>query len=355
MRKTFWLNILGTSTTAFALMHAVAWAQHIPDGIFEPLPAKVTAPKDNPTTPAKVKLGKQLFFDPRLSIDGTVSCNSCHNVMASGTDNRPNSVGVGGKTGDRGAPTVWNSGFITVQFWDGRAATLEDQAKGPLTNPIEMAMPNHDAVMKRVKAIPGYVTQFQSVFGAGDVVTIDNLAKAIAAFERTLITLNSPFDRYLRGNKKAISAEAVKGMKLVNEVGCTSCHFGPNFSGPTAPIGEGHFRKFPTFSENDYVTKYRLMEDKGRFKVTQSEEDKHIWRVQTWRNVALTAPYFHTGMVQTLDEAVRVMAKTQLDTVLTDEQVTSIVAFLNTLTGEFPKQDLPFLPETPGRTVLNIQ
>jgi cytochrome c peroxidase len=321
---------------------------------FDALPEKPPVPKDNPMTKAKIELGKQLFFDPRLSKDGTVSCNSCHNVMASGTDNRPVSVGVDAQKGGRSAPTVWNAAFLTTQFWDGRAASLEDQAKGPILNPIEMGMPDPDTVIGRIKNIPGYVSQFESVFGGKDSVTYDNLAKAIASFERTLITPNSPFDRYVKGDKKALSKSAKRGMDLVKSVGCTSCHTGPNFAGPASlAMGEGFFQKFPTFTGSKYEKKYNLIADVGLASVTKKDADKHMWRVPTWRNVAMTAPYFHNGSVATLDEAVRVMAKTQLNKELSDKEVKDIVEFLSSLTGEFPKISMPRLPETMGQSLLN--
>jgi cytochrome c peroxidase len=309
---------------------------------FEPLPDQPPVPANNPMTAEKIALGKQLFFDPRLSVDGTVSCNSCHHVMGSGSDNRPVSAGVKGQRGGRNAPTVWNAAFLSAQFWDGRAASLEEQAKGPVLNPVEMGMPSPDAVVERLKAIPGYRKQFEEVFGS---VTYDHMAEAIAAYERTLITPNSPFDRYLRGDEKAISEQAVRGMKTVSELGCTGCHTGVNLAGPSLPAGQGFYQKFPTFTDNEYVAKYRLTDDLGRYQVTKNDADKHMFRVQTWRNVALTAPYFHNGSVGTLDEAVRVMAKTQLDKELSEGQVADIVAFLNTLTGEFPEQTLPRLPD----------
>lgn len=322
------------------------------EGPFQPLPKMPPIPKDNPQSVAKVALGKQLYFDPRLSKDGTVSCNSCHNVMGGGTDNRRVSLGVGAKAGGRNSPVVWNSGFLSTQFWDGRAPTLEEQAKGPLTNPVEMAMPNHDAVMARVKQIPGYVASFKAVFGGTDPLTIDNLAKAIASYERTLNTPDSPFDRYLRGNKKAISVAAEKGYKLVVEAGCVACHMGKNFAGPDLPVGTGFFQKFPVFPESEYVTKYQLSLDKGRMEHTKKEEDRAMWRVPTWRNIAQTAPYFHNGSVATLDEAVRVMATTQLNKKLKDDEVANIVAFLETLTGSFPEQTMPRLPETSKTTLI---
>ena len=321
---------------------------------FEALPDMPPIPKDNKMSPDKIELGKQLFFDPRLSVDGTLSCNSCHNVMSSGTDNRPVSVGVMGKKGGRSAPTVWNSAFLTSQFWDGRAATLEDQAKGPILNPIEMGMPSEEAVVKRINSIPGYVSQFKKVFGGKKHVTYDNIAKAIATFERTLITSASPFDRYVTGDKSALNKQAKNGMKLVESVGCTSCHNGANFSGPlTLPMGQAFIQKFPTFPGSKYDKKYDLMSDLGLYTVTKKNEDKNSWRVPTWRNVALTAPYFHNGSVKTLDEAVRVMGKTQLNKTLKDNDVKDIVAFLNSLTGSFPIVTMPRLPETPNKSMLD--
>lgn len=332
------LLLVVTSGLVLMLQNAVA--------AFEPLPDTAPAPKDNPTTPAKVELGKQLFFDPRLSADGTVSCNSCHNVMSSGTDNRAVSVGVDGKRGGRSAPTVWNAAFLSTQFWDGRAATLEDQAKGPILNPIEMGMPHQQAAVDRIASISGYRDQFTKIFGGDNPVNYDNIAKAIAAYERTLITPNSPLDKYLKGDKTALNDDAKQGMQLFAELGCNSCHSGPAFAGPaTLSSGQGFFQKFPTF-DSEFTAKHKLDEDKGRFEVTKNAEDKNLWRVPTLRNIALTAPYFHNGSVKTLDEAVRVMAKAQLNKELDDKQVAKLVAFLNSLTGEFPSQTMARLPET---------
>jgi len=317
---------------------------------FESLPNQPEFPKDNPQTREKIELGKQLFFDPRLSRNGAISCNSCHNVMLGGEDNRPNSVGVNDKRGGRSSPTVWNSAFMSVQFWDGRAASLEDQAKGPLTNPIEMAMPEHDFVVARIQKIPGYVSAFKKVFGTG--VTIDNVAKAIASYERTLVTTNSPYDRFVRGDKKALSQSAQRGMKSVQAMGCLACHSGPNFAGPKLPVGQGFFMKFPTIPGSTYEKTYNLTADLGRYEVTKKDSDKNFWRVPTWRNVALTAPYFHNGSVKTLDEAVRVMAKTQLAKDLSEHETSDIVAFLESLTGEFPEQKMPRLPASVGMTLV---
>lgn len=318
---------------------------------WEALPKVAPAPADNKFTREKAELGKKLYFDPRLSKSGTVSCQSCHNVMAGGEDNRANSVGVDGKLGGRSSPTVWNAAFLSAQFWDGRAASLEDQAKGPITNPVEMAMSSHDLVVSRLKKIPGYVSEFKSVFPESKEITIDSVAKAIATYERTLITPNSPYDRFVRGEKGSLSESAKRGMETVQATGCLTCHSGANFAGPKLPVGQGFFMKFPLMAGSDYEKKYDLTKDLGRFQVTKAESDKNLWRVPTWRNVALTAPYFHNGSVKTLDEAVRVMAKTQLGKELKSGEVSDIVAFLESLTGEFPKQQMPVLPSTPGFVV----
>jgi cytochrome c peroxidase len=335
------------ATVAAALAASSAFAQ------LAVLPKAPAIPRDNPQTDDKIELGKALFFDPRLSVDGTISCNTCHNVMAGGDDARPVSVGVHGQKGGRSAPTVWNAAFLSSMFWDGRAASLEEQAKGPLVNAVEMGMSDHGMVTGRIAKIPGYVARFDKVFGK-DGVNIDNTAKAIAAFERTLITPNSKVDRFLGGDRKALSAQEQRGLKLVAEVGCTSCHSGPDYAGPAAlPQGTPFLQKFPTYADNDYVKKYDLKADGGRVVATKNEADRDLWRVPTWRNVALTAPYFHNGSVKTLDEAVRVMAKVQLDKTLPEDDVKDITAFLVALTGEFPTIAAPRLPETIGASLVN--
>jgi len=339
------LQILAlTGLMSSTLAYATNW---------EALPDTPPIPADNPQNDAKITLGKTLFFDPRISKLGTVSCNSCHNVMSGGDDNRPNSVGVHDARGGRSAPTVWNAAFLSSQFWDGRAATLEDQAKGPVTNPIEMGMSDWDAVVKVLKAIPGYQPLFDDAFGKDTVISVDTAAKAIAAYERTLITPNSAYDKYVKGDKTALTEKQIKGMDSFANTGCTSCHSGANFSGPKMPDGTGFFMKFPTVSGSKYEAQYQLTEDMGRYQETKKEADKHMWRVPTLRNIALTAPYFHNGSVATLDEAVRVMAKTQLNKDLTDEETGELVAFLESLTGEFPPQTMPRLPATVGHSVIS--
>ncbi|MCH9698075.1 MAG: cytochrome-c peroxidase [Gammaproteobacteria bacterium] len=316
---------------------------------WETLPTKAPAPADNPTTAQKVKLGQILFLDPRLSSTGTVSCNSCHNVMAGGEDNRPVAAGVHGQVGGRSAPTVWNAAFSAVQFWDGRAPSLEEQAKGPVTNPIEMGMKNWNDVVKRLKAIPGYPELFSAAFSGDNPVTRDNAAKAIAAYERTLITPNSPYDQYVKGDKSALSEQQVNGMKTFADVGCANCHSGPAFN------GNGAFMKFPMHKNGMFEAKYKLSDDPGRFEVTKQESDRSLFKVPTLRNIALTAPYFHNGSVKSLSSAVQVMAKTQLGISLKQQQVKDIVAFLEGLTGQFPEQKLPRLPGTPGETFAYVK
>jgi cytochrome c peroxidase len=304
----------------------------------------VQVPADNPITPAKVELGKQLYFDGRLSRDGTVSCNSCHNLAAAGADTKSVSTGVGGAQGTRNSPTVWNSAFHNAQFWDGRAPSLEEQAKGPLTNPVEMAMPSQDAVVARVKAIPGYVGQFNTIFGK-DGVTINTIAKAIATYERTLISGNSQFDNFRFVDKSALNQAAWDGFQTFRAVGCVQCHMGPDFAGPP-PLarGAGFYQKFPLFTTSPLIAKYKLLDDLGRFSTTKNEADKHVWRVPSMRNVKETAPYFHNGLVPNLGEAVRVCAAGGNNRDLSEAEVKSITAFLGSLSGAMIAQPAPNLP-----------
>jgi cytochrome c peroxidase len=308
------------------------------------LPTTAPAPADNQTTEEKVELGKMLYHDPRLSSTGTVSCASCHNTMLGGEDNRANSMGVNGQTGGRSAPTVWNSAFNAVQFWDGRAPSLEAQAAGPVTNPIEMGMKDWDAVVARLKTIKGYNKAFAKAFG-DDSVSKENATKAIAAYERTLITPNSPYDQYVSGDKTALTEQQVRGMTKVAELGCTSCHSGAAFN------GAGSFQKFPVHDNAYFAAQYHFKNDKGLAEVSKNEADEHLWKVPTLRNIALTAPYFHNGSVKTLEEAIKIMGKLQLDKDLSKEEIADIEAFLEGLTGQFPKQTMPVLPPTLGSTV----
>ncbi|WP_020481492.1 cytochrome-c peroxidase [Methylomonas sp. MK1] len=325
------------------LVSAIALASSMSVMAADALPTTAPAPANNPTTPEKVELGKMLYHDPRLSSTGTVSCASCHNTMLGGEDNRPNSMGVNGQTGGRSAPTVWNAAFNKVQFWDGRADSLEAQAAGPVTNPIEMGMKSWDDVVARLKTIKGYRHAFEVAFGSdAEAITKDNATKAIAAYERTLITPNSAYDKYVKGDKSALTEQQERGLKKAVELGCTGCHSGPAFNGP------GVFQKFPVNPSGYFEAQYHFQKDKGLAEVTKKESDEHMFKVPTLRNVALTAPYMHNGSVKTLDKAVWLMGKLQLNQELSDADVADIVAFLNALTGEFPEQTMPQLPGTPG-------
>lgn len=347
MRSESTLQVMAMKSLLLAVLSLLC-ASALAAGDWQALPRTAPAPADDPVTAEKVELGKILFFDPRLSSTGTVSCFSCHNVMEGGDDHRSTSLGVHGQAGGRNAPTVWNAAFHSVQFWDGRAASLEDQAKGPPANPIEMGMTTLAAVADRIQRIPGYKPYFEAAFGAGTQIDIDHIARAIAAYERTLITPGSAYDRWVEGEQDALTAQQVRGLQTFADTGCTACHSGPNFDGPTLPPGVGFFQRFPTYTGNDYVARYGLMNDVGRMAATGDAKDKNLWRVPTLRNLGWTAPYMHTGSVKTLDEAVRVMASTQLDRTLTDAQVADIVAFLGALDGPFPEQTMPRLPPTPG-------
>lgn len=288
---------------------------------------------ENPTTPEKVLLGNALYFDTRLSQDNTIACASCHIPVTGGDDNRAVSRGVGGAAGVRNAPTVFNAAFHSAQFWDGRAASLEAQALGPMVNPVEMGNLSHDEVVLRLAGIPGYRPLFDAAFGAGTPITIERVAQAIAAFERTLITPGSPYDRYVGGDTGALTSQQAAGMARFATLGCTDCHSGAVFNGPAQPPGVPFLQRFPKFTDNPYVDTYDLLADTGRFQVTGLPQDQHRFKVPSLRNVALTAPYFHNGAVTTLDEAVRVMARTQLDITLTEPEVAELVAFLEALTG----------------------
>lgn len=305
-----------------------AWAGDIPEGMGV-LPTAVPIPADNPMSSEKIELGKKLYFEPAISKSGHFSCNSCHNMGTWGVDNQKFSIGHKWQRGGRNAPTVLNSGFWSKQFWDGRAPLLEDQAKGPPLNPVEMSTGSEEDVIARLKKA-GYTPEFESVFGKNSV-TYNNMAKAIAAFERTLNTPNAPFDLYVQG-KGEISSAAKRGMRKVADIGCTSCHSGP------------------LFSNNEFVA-FKYGSDTGLKSVTGKNADDHVFRVQSWRNVAMTAPYFHDGSAETLSDAVKIMAKVQLGTVLSDKDVSDIVMFLETLTGDLPAVTLPQLPRPQGQAL----
>ena len=323
---------------------------------FQPLPPQPPVPADNPMSDAKVELGQQLFFDPRLSISGTHACYTCHNVSAGGDDGRAVSEGVYGRKGHRNTMPIWNAAYHTVYNWDGGAKTLEQQFRIHVTDPVIMGMPDGAAVVARLAGIPGYLAAFGDVF-PDTGLTFENIAKAIAAYERTLVTPNSAFDRYLQGDEAAISEQAKRGFQEFIDVQCASCHFWVNLAGPIPGIalqqGEGFYELFPNYPGTDVERRYRLADDLGRYHLTLSEIDRRKWRMPGLRNVAVTAPYFHNGSVATLEEAVRVMAITQLKRELSERQVADIVEFLQTLTGPFPPQTLPRLPPTPLRAAVS--
>lgn len=313
------------------------------------LPATASKPGD---TKEKIELGKKLYFDPRLSATGTVSCNSCHNLMEGGDDGRATSMGVDGLTGPRNAPTVWNSVFQASQFWDGRSATLEEQAKGPMVADVEMGMLGHDQVISRIKDIPGYVSEFAAAFGKDDWVTIENAVDAIAAFERTLITPNSALDQYLAGDKLAMNEAQIRGMELFESTGCTECHSGPAMNG-WQPGNDAEFAEFPRFAESPFVQQFDLAADLGRSNATGDDADEHHFKTPTLRNITLTAPYLHNGRVGSLANACRLMASTQLDLELTDAEVADLTAFMSALEGEFPNLSFPRLPSRSGESVIH--
>ena len=344
------MTVIKSTFLATALL-AVFSTQSFAD--FVPLPLSVPEPKDNPSTPEKISLGKQLFFDPRLSVDGTVSCNSCHDVQGNGTDSRATSVGVKGHIGGRSAPSVWNAAFLSSQMWDGRLPTLEEQAKGPILNPIEMAMPHSDAAVNRIASVPGYAKQFAKVFGGDKPVTYDNIAKAIATYERTLITPNSRFDQYLRGTA-TLTRQELNGMETFRSLGCIRCHKGPAMAGPVLADGRIFLQWFPAFP-NPYIDEFKLIDDLGynNGKEDELEVRRGKWRVPSLRNIANTAPYFHNGSVKTLNKAVRVMARSQLNREITDYEAELLEVFLKTLTGEYSIQATPILPPDVEKVVSN--
>ena len=285
---------------------------------FAPLPD--TAPSaENPITAEKVALGKKLYLDTRLSKDETISCNSCHNLKTFGVDNEPTSPGHKGQRGGRNSPSSFNAALHASQFWDGRAATVEKQALGPILNPGEMAMPSEAVVIERLKKDKNYPKEFAAAFpGEKDPMSYANVGNAIGAFERTLIT-PSRFDQFLKGDDNALTPEEQKGAQAFVLTGCIACHNG-------ATLGGMMFQKLGLVKP--YPTK-----DMGRFEVTKNEVDKMMFKVPSLRNVAKTGPYFHDGSVKTLEEAVSQMAEYQLGKKLTPEQVTEIVTFLNSLTA----------------------
>ncbi len=313
----------------------------IANDAFKPIPSMVPEVKGNPVTREKAELGRMLWFDPRLSASGILSCNSCHNLAAGGSDNVETSMGHGWQKGRRNSPTVLNSVFNAAQFWDGRVQDLRTQARGPIQGASEMAAsPKH--VVNVLKSIPEYQNRFRAAFsGENDPVTFDNLAKAIEAFEATLITPASRFDQFLEGNVAVLNDQEKHGLKLFMETGCTACHRGINLG------GQDYF----LFGAVERPGREVLPpEDKGRFAVTRTTSDEYVFRAVPLRNVELTAPYFHSGKVWNLERAVAIMGVAQLGKELTVQETSDIAAFLRTLTGQQPRMELPVLPPSTEQT-----
>ncbi|AVY94861.1 MULTISPECIES: cytochrome-c peroxidase [Microvirgula] len=288
------------------------------------------------TQPAKAELGKKLWFDPRLSRSGFISCNSCHNLSMGGSDNLKTSIGHNWQKGPINSPTVLNSSLNLAQFWDGRAKNLQEQAGGPIANPGEMAS-THTLAVDVLQSIPQYRQEFARVYGS-DKIDINRITDAIAVFEETLVTPNSRFDKWLKGDKKVLTAQELAGYQLFKNSGCVACHNGP-------AVGGASFQKM------GLVTPYKTDNPAiGRAAVTGKDADRFNFKVPTLRNVELTYPYFHDGAAATLSEAVDTMGKLQLGKQFTRSENANIVAFLKTLTGDQPKIDMPILPPSADNT-----
>lgn len=330
--------------TTLAVAAGTAGADSLRDQartMFSAVPQYPPVIDGNELTEDKVELGRMLFFEPRLSASHLISCNTCHNIGMGGHDYLPTSIGHGWQKGPRNAPTVYNAVFNAAQFWDGRAADLAEQAKGPVQAGVEMSS-TPERVVATLKSMPAYVRQFEAAFpGQEDPVTFDNMATAIEAFEATLITPDARFDKYLRGDNTALNEQEKEGLALFMNKGCAACHGGVNFG------GQGYF---PFGLVTKPGAEILPAGDKGRFAVTETASDQYVFRAAPLRNIELTAPYFHSGAVWSLEEAVAVMGTAQLGTELADDEVHSIVAFLKTLTGQIPEIRYPVLPPSTDTT-----
>lgn len=302
----------------FIIFSAANSASELKDEPITPIPSIVIS------EPGLVELGNQLFHDPRLSSDGTIACASCHVLANGGVDGAKLSTGVEGRMGTVNAPTVFNSALNFRQFWDGRSLTLLEQVDGPLNNPVEMAS-DWPHVLKVLESDKTYSKAFRQHFTDG--LTINNIKLAIIRFEQSLLTPNSRFDRFLSGEDSALSPQEIKGYSLFKNYGCISCHQGVG-------IGGNMFQKLGVMKDYFIEGEYSKA-DLGRFNITHDERDRHVFKVPSLRNVALTAPYLHNGKATTLDEAVKVMMTYQLGIDAPDEEVELIVLFLETLTGEY--------------------
>jgi cytochrome c peroxidase len=308
---------------------------------FSPVPATIPQLKGNAITRDRVDLGRMLFFEPRLSASHLISCNTCHNLSMGGDDNLETSIGHGWQKGPRNAPTVLNAVLNSAQFWDGRAEDLKAQAKGPVQAGVEMAS-TPQRVEQTLASMPTYVTAFTQAFpGEKQPVTFDNMAKAIESFEATLMTPASPFDQFLEGDSAALTAEQKTGLALFMDKGCSACHNGPNLGGtgyyPFGVVERPGADVLPP-------------QDKGRFAVTKTASEEYVFRAAPLRNIAMTAPYFHSGKVWDLEQAVAIMGTAQLGEALTDPDVRAITAFLHSLTGQQPRVELPILPDSTQTT-----
>ena len=303
--------------------------------VFKPLPTEAPS-AENPVTEAKIELGKRLYFDQRLSKSGKLSCDSCHSLESHGVDNLATSPGDRGKRGDRNSPTVLNAALHVAQFWDGRVQDVEEQAGMPILNPIEMAIPGEEYLVDRLAGDSEYQAMFAEAFPEQeDPLTFGNVRHALAAFERTLLT-PSPFDDFLRGDAELDATER-QGLEIFLQLGCGACHNG-------ATVGGHIFRKFGIAEPYWELTDSRKR-DQGRIEVTGEESDRCVFKVPSLRNVEKTWPYFHDGSVETLEEALQVMARLQIGAQLSQGQVTCLAAFLETLTGELPPDALDAVEE----------
>lgn len=328
-RDGYMSGLGGTAFLAALFMSGAVLADDMDyyKSFFEPLPALPPIPADNSMTPEKIELGKMLFFEPRLSASGVISCATCHNPALGWADRLERGVGHDGQVGLRNTPTVLNSGFLEAQFWDGREPDLEGQALGPIQAPDEMAM-DLDEALERIDGFAIYRERFAQAFpDDASPIRAENVAKALATFQRTLNTPNSPFDRYLRGDVQAMTEQQVRGMMSFVDNGCASCHSGPNFT-------DSNFYRFELPGPTD----------QGRFVVTGDEFDEYHFRTPTLRNVAVTYPYFHNGSIDNLHDAVNLMGEQMLGQAFSDDETEDLVAFLHALTGEMPAITVPALP-----------
>ncbi|QGM96856.1 cytochrome-c peroxidase [Methylocystis parvus] len=350
MRHSLIASLVALLSFGAGVAHAEDALRDQAKGLFEPIPRTAPALPDNPATPEKLELGKMLYFEPRLSDSRSFACATCHNLSMGGVDGGALSSGNAQLAG-REVQTVFNAVFNKSQYWDGRAADLKDQVVnsvmanpkamlktrgGPMAiNPTELAATKQREI-DQLKAIPGYAGAFRKAFPAdADPLVYDNIGRAIAVFEATMITPDSAFDRWLTGDDAALDETQKAGLKLFIDKGCASCHNGVN-------IGGASYAKFGVVANPG--PEHLPAEDAGRYVVTKNNADRYVFKVPSLRNVELTAPYFHAGSTFDLKKAVTVMAESQLGAKLAEDETTKIVAFLKTLTGKQPEIVLPILP-----------